>query len=601
MVAELDWELAEAREQAAEWQQRCLEAEQRGERLMEQNDQLRKQRDAFLTSGEYLWLPCSESMVTAFSLLCCMHRGLRGLGTQISQRNRTNVPASARRRRCAGSRARRRALCTRRACAAARRCQATCSNVCKPGERHVTIIMRAKTHNVVRRLEGWLSAWRTQAAVALLYSSAPATAHMDGTTKNQRKFQTLGISLHESKADLVLNPMGVFPQATGTAAESAELTVRAMDALDEVLADLRAFLEEQGIETETFLSQLAALTLSAVKDVDAGAELAAEAAALLPLRSAAEAFTATQSDHAAAAKKLNKEFAELLAERKAHRDHDDFDAKSAAQQRRLVDAARQALDILAAFCWNHKRANVEAAFVKGEQSVLSPLLGPTPEFRGTLVDVLLHGVHKAFGHASESYEFGVGAVKFVSWMQQRYPDKWMGLKRHVGSRLDVVFENAFVVFVMRKYYLEYLLEKPVLNKLDAKLVSALATGEVEAALLARALFWLLFFQPLREATKSEKVGSKFADMQTFAVEGQKALQGIAADAKLVFSRDYKPFANAKVSTEVDKYRSHLSDAIDAVFGEAALLSTPLMAQLVRVRPEKMERVLSGPAPRGLLL
>lgn len=135
------------------------------------------------------------------------------------------------------------------------------------------------------------------------------------------------------------------------------------------------------------------------------------------------------------------------------------------------------------------------------------------EFRtNNLLDMAQHQCHKMFGHVlNEVYAFGSGVDKFPEWMRrQENGDKWRGIKRLVGNRSAIYLENAVIMFYMADHYRVYC--RYVLkhlkrgNALHKRLLAKLESTEMLAGLKARALFFLVFHQPLRVTVKSTKFG-----------------------------------------------------------------------------------------------
>ncbi|MBA2706178.1 MAG: hypothetical protein H0U59_00035 [Gemmatimonadaceae bacterium] len=462
---------------------------------------------------------------------------------------------------------------------------------------------------------------QVQTALVLLFSEAPATAHTDTTSKEQKKLGTLGLAMHSASGDVLLVPEGVFTQSSGRADESNEMSMGALAAIDDVLARLREHLNGMGLDEDVALQRMAHLTAAFVEsELQARAaggkrppprapSLAAAAAVggggsvsesdaddsdadaadddpgslpLLPLRTAAESVTSAQSDHATVQRKQLRLMAESLAALKARREADDWDGMTAAEQERATADAADDVELLLGFCWNHKRSNTEAAWASTEQKLLLTELGPIAELPGSFIGSTLHMAGKVFGRTKHgNYEFG-SELTFPLWMAAKHPTGVVvSLLRQIGSRNDVNFENAAILLRMRGYYLEFLLQKPAPNKLDQKLIRALSTAELLVALQARALVWFAVFQPLRDATKSKAVGSSFGGMEMFAIQGQAALKAIADSGMLLMDTDYTAFTgSAALDKDVKAYRDrrssllHEAVAADIVVDEPAAPAAP---------------------------
>jgi hypothetical protein len=441
---------------------------------------------------------------------------------------------------------------------------------------------------------------QVQAAVAMLYTDLPATLHMDGTTKEQKKLGTAVLTLHGSQGDSQFAPGGVFTQATGTSKESNELTMAAVEALDDTLSKLRAFVDERGLDANVVLSDLAGFAARAsaqsaaarAKETGAAPAAAVEVEEddepMLPARTAAEVIASTQSDHAAAQKAQSRALRSDLAERKLERDGVDLVGKSAKETQRLLAAAETAMEVVEGFCYNHKRANMASAYEKAEDKVLTAQLGRVQEFKGNVVNALLHALGKAFGHTSESYAHGVGVVKYRAYLATQAGAKWRGLLRHVGSRNDVQHENAAIAWEQLQWYLRFLLQKVGPNQLFQKLTQALATSQISTALLSRTLLWFHLHQPLRAATNSKRLAHSFADMEPFAVETRAALRRIAAEPSVLFDPEFRAFSNGdKLYEEVAAYRAKFDQLFAKACTEAAS-APPLLLELLKSGAPSMD-------------
>ena len=117
--------------------------------------------------------------------------------------------------------------------------------------------------------------------------------------------------------------------------------------------------------------------------------------------------------------------------------------------------------------------------------------------------------HKMYGHHFDAYAFGSGVDKFPVWLK-RQGGVWRGIKRLVGNRSGIFLENSIVMYYMSEWYKKYcrymLAELKLGNALHQRLEAKLECVEVLAGLKARALFFLVFHQPIRVCIKSTKFG-----------------------------------------------------------------------------------------------
>ena len=134
-------------------------------------------------------------------------------------------------------------------------------------------------------------------------------------------------------------------------------------------------------------------------------------------------------------------------------------------------------------------------------------------------------------------------------MEDKYPDRWRGIKRLVGNRAQIFLENAVAMYYMSTFYREYcnfvLSQAKEGNRLHQRLDEKLCSSEMVAGLLymyimmppgvctwktratpsiptttactvgirARAIAFIQIQQPLRVSTKSNKYGGGKAPSQ----------------------------------------------------------------------------------------
>ena len=140
----------------------------------------------------------------------------------------------------------------------------------------------------------------------------------------------------------------------------------------------------------------------------------------------------------------------------------------------------------------------------------------------------------------------------------QHSDKKM--KRYVGNRHLVNFENALVCYYMAEKYREWLKEHCMTleeNKLQHRLYMKLHSEEILAAILARALWFVAVLQPMRVAVESKRVGNSYVDMFKVVAALNKismaGLNGFEEDDS-IFDQSFDPFDLIKDESGVSKYR-----------------------------------------------
>ena len=150
------------------------------------------------------------------------------------------------------------------------------------------------------------------------------------------------------------------------------------------------------------------------------------------------------------------------------------------------------------------------------------------------------------------------------------------MKRYVGNRHLVNFENALICYYMAEKYQEWLKEHCMAleeNKLQHRLYMKLHSEEIIAAIQARALWFVAVLQPMRVAVESKRVGNSYVDMFKVVAALNKismaGLNGFEEDNP-IFDQSFDPFDLIKDESGVSKYRSKNRDCITTVYADLAI-------------------------------
>lgn len=146
---------------------------------------------------------------------------------------------------------------------------------------------------------------------------------------------------------------------------------------------------------------------------------------------------------------LAEQFAKITGSMQDHANAQK--AQVVEMNKRFTAAAGLEVILVAAFCWNHKRALFQKWFTAGLQVCLE-IANPTLaawQRNGNGHDNLLFAIFKEFSNLNGSYAKGAG-LSFFNFVQAspEYAGKYRSLLRHVGSRHDVTFENSMIVVYM---------------------------------------------------------------------------------------------------------------------------------------------------------
>ena len=369
-----------------------------------------------------------------------------------------------------------------------------------------------------------LSRWRQGAGVlALLHAAVTLatcvayTLHTDLSSKKHLKLGTMVLRclMADGSAHLVALG-GVFTQSGGTAVESKDQIMAALDQAEELITAARAHVVKHlpDFDVDQFIPTVQPGTLGRSQDA------------------------VVQSDHAFAAQATAKELQKALPN--------------------LLHLVQ---------CADHVRTNMCDAATAATNDVLLNELGAADpdEFlpTGNVTSTFIRALYKEF--QDTSYELGK-AKKFRDWMTIKHAEQYLALHRVKGNRNDIYVENAGIVLVMLDFYTAYLEHLGTkLNKLERLLLKQCGSLAIRADLRARAILWFAFLQPYRVVANDTELQRNYLDMacslkamdtwlSKAAVEG---LEGTAdKDAPDIFE-------DPKLKKLTDVYRTHNARAYAA--------------------------------------
>lgn len=156
---------------------------------------------------------------------------------------------------------------------------------------------------------------------------------------------------------------------------------------------------------------------------------------------------------------------------------------------------------------------------KGLESQLADLQFAHDRRDGNQVSLLLYQCFKMFGNLTDSYVFGHGK-KFLDWIKDKkeYKSVYRSMLRHIGSRNDILFENAIVVFSLWDAYNEYINQLPGSehNGLVKAVKQGLNSKIYKAAVRVRAMAFFHLFSGDRIGTNDSELGLFFLDKNPVA-------------------------------------------------------------------------------------
>ena len=317
---------------------------------------------------------------------------------------------------------------------------------------------------------------------------------------------------------------GVWKQASKRASDSVEYIVRAFKTVCQYVQDFKDALDKKGVDS-TFLPE-------------SGAD--AWQTSLLKTE-------ATMQDHATVAKKTSS----LL-----------FD--------KLSELAGVDIKKLETFCWNHKRSNFQKMFEIGSQRLFATHC-VSSHFKKTINahNSFLFQIFKEFGNLVGSYAKGSG-VSFQNWLKSESSIKYRGLKRHIGNRNDITFENSMIVIYLWDAYKDYLLSIQDAVTADGKglkaeLLSSLQDKHMLAQTLVKARLMVNLWQPLRCATNDLDLKIDFLGMGTYAIQLNTLFgEGASGDYSLL-TNGYRAFDSDELYKRTQRYSDRMENVIAAVF------------------------------------
>ena len=217
------------------------------------------------------------------------------------------------------------------------------------------------------------------------------------------------------------------------------------------------------------------------------------------------------------------------------------------------------------FCINHLRSTGARRAIKFEEKHLKIKFEDNIKeipahlrVHGKLTDAL-RAVAKEFVYAAiRIYPKGSG-MYFFSWVVKFYPRRVIfALKRiDLGVRFDVEFEAALSVYMNLTLYMKFLKvvidTKDVDNILERNLFITLGSLEAQAALRARAIFFLKVIFPLRFISNSSDLASSPVDMAKPLTTLYEFLANAANDGSLFMDGSLDIFLSSLDGTAREMY------------------------------------------------
>ena len=358
--------------------------------------------------------------------------------------------------------------------------------------------------------------------------------------------------------------IGVWMQATKTAVESNELSLRAFKEIGPIILAFGKYLRLRG-HKDHWLPHVSE-------------DVYAETVAKLEMK---------MSDHAEGQKSQNALF-------------------EAEQERLQILYPKKTFpEIVLLFCWSHKRNNLATLMSEDEQKLLEELLpqpNPGEQRTGAIIDTFLFKVFKIISTLRGAYAKSAGRA-FPMWLddhavkqadenvkqaeedvKQAEEDaaelacedpvklaKLMRMKRHSRARNDIQYENCGVVLLMWDLLLEYLTGIEIaiesLEGLRRDVIACLRSKFIKAAVRARAQVFVNLLHLLRVLTKHNTINSSMLDMGELHLPIlDKAVRDGANGMSKMSTRGLYLFEHCKLKQIVEKFRSSKMGVLDVVFG-----------------------------------
>jgi hypothetical protein len=163
------------------------------------------------------------------------------------------------------------------------------------------------------------------------------------------------------------------------------------------------------------------------------------------------------------------------------------------------------------------------------------------------VSMMIRAVGKEFGCGLDPYVKGQG-MKFKEWLSTKVGVKHIhALLRMVGSRNDVYWENALMVYYFMDLYVEFLVDerqvrwgadnKSELNRLQSDLLSQLTCLPLKIGLRGRAVWFYVVYDPLRYISGSNTVSATVLGMGPIWRRLGQFIDQVSLDGSILADRE----------------------------------------------------------------
>lgn len=139
---------------------------------------------------------------------------------------------------------------------------------------------------------------------------------------------------------------------------------------------------------------------------------------------------------------------------------------------------------------------------------------------GNVTSRFMYELAKIFSHLENISVWSFGK-RFEDWVEQkeqqeRYGDIWVSLKRHVGSRHHILYENAVAIYLLWETYQDFIttmIPTPH-NQLVSSVLAALNDPVIKTAIRVRAVLFYDVWWPLRFLCN-------YSELELFILDGQQ--------------------------------------------------------------------------------
>ena len=388
-------------------------------------------------------------------------------------------------------------------------------------------------------------------AAWIMSEAETMTLHHDGTTKRQQKLGVAVVDCFVAGGSWPVVCGGVFTQKDGTAADTAkEAFAAAFERPQATLNLLKSFIRKKegtegtrrstrwGIESPGDEKAGSLVDLLPSEEMDPKKRVSSNEVALVIMSdhaptalavspiltdmfhklvedtaAAATAAAAVAEEVAAAAAAVGEAVAAAAGTKAcaaaAAAAAAAVTAKAAAEAAKAVAAKASECEYEGSYDAgdpDHKRKGVNSGVVEGQQRFLEKALegkalDPNEYGETGIMTMFYRQSALEFSRRGEVYEFGQGMENFPEWMAYHFPGLYLSRPSERGAHYDWHLEMSFILLFTFDMDLEYMVElnmiKPVLNKMEVKLMHLLGCMEIKSAVKAEAVMWIKLIQPLR--------------------------------------------------------------------------------------------------------